>query len=613
MSIRHAKISWDVFLTLQLIFLNIALLVIIDGLPLSVFSSKYFVLFFFAVLTALTNFYFFFRFSMVFNKLDAAVLVLILYLVITNFHLPMPELVENKKLIIFCNSVSIYFSLRLLNLSNFTFNPRLWILASVFVYSITNCVLVFLQKLGYASSNNPSFKATGTFFHPAPLAGYLSVILPLSIYTFYVLGFQINGPKRSLLGIMKYLSLVTCTFIILTLPSLHSRAATISSIAGIAFIFLVLYKGKFLNLPGKAKIIIVATSIVIFSGFLFALCYIRIDSAKGRMLVWKISTKMICDKPVFGHGLDSFKAEYPKYQMSYFQQQNFNNANEIVLSDEVTMPFNELIQLVAEIGFVGLFLISLVFVCVYTSKSPVPYALNPITPLFRLGIKSSIFSFIVFSLFSYPFSVVELTVLFFILLGLLISDAEVSLDSYTNSKAQFVLKTSFVLLSFFIFTMTKPILDQYKGYKLWYKALSTNSSLAANSSFNQAYQILRKNAVFISSYGKFFIAQGNYNKTVEILSKKPAKTYSDMMLLGDSYSSQRLNPLAIKTYWEAYFLLPHKFLPLANLLDIYLNEHNDIMVKKVAKQIIMKKVKLPSKEVDAIRQKAMSICFPKQK
>jgi O-antigen polymerase len=313
------------------------------------------------------------------------------------------------------------------------------------------------------------------------------------------------------------------------------------------------------------------------------------------------------EKLVLGHGLDSFKSKYSKYQMNYFQQKNFENTDEIILSDEVAMSFNEIVQLGAEIGILGLLLIALLLRCVYTSNVQEIYSADPMTAVYSLGIKSSIFSFIIFSFFSYPFSVVELTVLFFILLGLLFPNAEGSRSIYTNPKIQFVLKIFFVLFSCFILSMSKPVLDQYISNKLWYKALSAKSSLVANSTFNQAYQILGKNGTFVSSYGRFFFTQQNYNKTIEILAKKSAKTYSDMMMLGDSYFNQKLNTQAIKSYWEAYFLLPHKFLPLSNLLDIYRIEHNDIMLKKVAEQIIAKKVKMPSKKVDVIREKAIFI------
>jgi O-antigen polymerase len=615
MLIRNTKKYLEVFLTVQVIFLNIALLITLKQLPLSVFSSKYFILLFVTIFSTLTNLYFLFRSAIIFSWLDTAVLVLILYLFMMNINLPLSQLVENKKLMVFCSSASIYFSLRFLNTSEFNtrtrllvsdlrIRPGILVLSSLFVYCIINCAIALFQKLGYTASHHPDFEITGTFFHPAPLAGYLGVILPLSIYTFYVIYSGINIPQHLPLVILKYLALLTIILTVLILPSLHSRAATVSCFAGIVFILFTLKKQYLLSLSGKTKVALVVTSIFILSGLFATLYHIRIDSVKGRLLVWKISARMIGDKPIFGHGLDAFKTEYPGYQIKYFQEKDSIDSNEAFLSDEVTMPFNEFIQMLTETGITGIVCISLVLFCIYSNKVQDSSLLDPIDAIFNLGIKASISSFIIFSLFSYPFSIIELTVLFFVLLGLSASNTAQCSSSTSVRTVQFILRISCIVLSLTIVILSKSIYNQYRGYKLWYQALNTRSALVASSSFNEAQHIIKNNAVFTSSYARAFFVQKNYNKTIEILSNNPSKTYNDMILLGDSYSNKKLNKLAIKTYWEAYFLLPHKFLPLSNLIDIYKSEGDNLMVRRLAEMIIIKKIKVPSREVDAIRAKA---------
>jgi O-antigen ligase len=59
--------------------------------------------------------------------------------------------------------------------------------------------------------------------------------------------------------------------------------------------------------------------VVFFVGTAVTLFYQKKDSTNGRLLIWKVSSEMIKDKPVLGHGINTFQAKYMDYQSQYFE------------------------------------------------------------------------------------------------------------------------------------------------------------------------------------------------------------------------------------------------------------------------------------------------------
>lgn len=597
---RDINIDW--LKVLPIILLNLMLLVTLPELPLSVFTTKFFVLFLFAVLCAFISIGVLINVSSIsFSKVDEMVMLLFIYLLVTNFRSPIQYIGENKKLIIFCSSVSIYFYLRIVS----KMGDKVLILASVFCYASANCILVLLQKFGFYASHNINYEVTGSFFHPAPLAGYLAVTLPLCVLTCYLLGLE-NDKRRSLSGkIVRVISFVTLVLILIILPSLHSRAATISIIIALSTLGLLLIKETIINHIRRYKIVYISGAVLIFISLFIVFYQIRSGSIEGRLLVWKITGSIIWNKPLLGHGLDSFKKIYSNYQIDYFKMHPNSNA-EILLSDEVTMAFNEILQLLSETGLIGLVLIILIVFSVLKYKWQTS-ASNPYSIIFNLGIKVSLLGFCVFSLFSYPFSVTELTLLFFMLLGLF--DPSIKESTYSRrliGNTKMVRFTVYIVLIVMIIN-TPTMISQFQGYKNWFKALNSPTLAASKNYFLVAQSNLRNNGVFLSTYGKFHFNSDSFQEAASLLEKKEGKTYEDLILLGDCYRSMAKDSLAIHNYQQAYYLLPHRFVPLGKQLDIHVHNKNEKYAGAIAAQILSKEIKVPSSEIEFIRSKAQSV------
>ncbi|MCX8491202.1 MAG: O-antigen ligase family protein [Cyclobacteriaceae bacterium] len=107
-----------------------------------------------------------------------------------------------------------------------------------------------------------------------------------------------------------------------------------------------------------ASILLIAASIGIY--------FFKRDSADGRLLIWKVTSRMIMESPWAGHGHDRFAAKYMAYQADYFRQHQ--TEAEAFLADDTFYAFNDPLQFVSENGVIGLVLASVLLVVLFLTK-----------------------------------------------------------------------------------------------------------------------------------------------------------------------------------------------------------------------------------------------------
>jgi len=581
-----------------IVLLVFACLITLPGLPLAVFATKYFSLYFFALIISIANFWLVFVAKLRLTRLDCCVLMFFIYLV-ANVQFPLPNIYDNKKLVVLSCSMSVFLYIRLYARS---MTSKLVVMASLLSFCSINCILSLFQKIGYFATNNQSYDVTGTFFHPAPLAGILATVMPLCFFFSRFPGFQTAGMAKSHAKIFQYLAFLTISFTLMTIPLLRSRAATVALIFGCALFFCSLYRDRLEKMPRNLKragILAVSISLLLLAG---ALYMTRTASVRGRLLVWKITGTLIADKPLFGHGLDSFKSVYPKFQTDYFKE-HIDNAREVLLSGEVTMAFNEILQLWSETGIVGLTILLAILGLIFKENPKHDFRDN--SAALNLGIKASLLAFCTFSLFSYPFSIAELSLVFFVLLGLYDFPGGAGGKWLKPGKGTgLAIKMAAMALPVFVIFGAKPMMDQFAAYRDWYKAVNSKSMLTSEHYYEKAKDKLRENGVFVSNLAAFHIQKKEYEKAAGLLERKKGKTYDDLMALGDCRANLGLDDLAIDHYQTAYFLLPHKFAPLGKLLDLYIKLGKEGEAKMTADKILGKEIKLPSGKIRAIRERA---------
>lgn len=203
------------------------------------------------------------------------------------------------------------------------------------------------QFVDWHPSHHSKFAITGSFDNPAGFAAVLAMGFPIGM-------FLIAKAKK----VKKYWAIIILMVVAITVFLSGSRTGLLAVVISSA-VFILFEASVISKLQQLRYYKLLSTLILICFVFGASVLYRqKKDSAIGRVLIWKVSSEMIKDKPVFGHGYGSFKAKYMDYQAKYFIENP--DSGDRLLADNVKHPFNEFIQLGVEFGFVGLLLVGLI-------------------------------------------------------------------------------------------------------------------------------------------------------------------------------------------------------------------------------------------------------------
>lgn len=509
------------------------------------------------------------------SRVDLALFALIVYIVINRYAIQ-PYFGFSIRYIELMGLSFLYLVLRCLSAKNYP-----WLLLAIIISGIVQAVYGSVQLLGFYASNHSGFKMTGSFFNPGPYAGFLVSVLPIALGMYLykdTLTAQLHPQTKNNSSLLQafikhafeYIPLLGIVTIVIVLPSTQSRAAWIaaigSSLVMVAFRYAVLTRlFKKINTVKKTVIIVLAAGILIAG--LFGMYHFKKGSSNGRAFVWKVTTEMIADTPVFGVGFDRFNAHYMNYQAQYFAANG--ETPEAMVADNSSCAFNEWLQFVAENGLLGLVFLALaIFVLLQTTTIHPFEGIIAQTGLLAIGI---------FACFSYPMQILPIKlVLLFLLAMLANSDAKPYLLKTTTSHSkQWVCKTLILLLGFVgiikILSYTEK-LDS--GFITWQNALNSHQYgdyKRAIQEYESVYSIFKKNGDFLVNYGKTLAMAGEHHNALVLLEQ--AKSYANYTAmaraLGDSYKATHQYHKAAIAYQQAADITPSQFYPSYLLAQLY--------------------------------------------
>jgi O-antigen polymerase len=522
---------------------------------------------------------------------DIIVILFLVYLSLQSIVLNCAD--GNAKLLFFLSGGVCYFSCRwfISSFSELNYSKvYFWSFSTIFVVCLITCAIALLQKAGVLKSFNPAIEVTGVFFHSAPLGIFLGIVLPIA-FSCWLQSFSPN--EISINSFLKYLSFATVCAIILVLPATHSRAAMLGTFFSIIFVVSKAIVNAWQRLRTILKIGAGILAIILTTAVLIKAYDVRPESIRGRLLVWKVSIEMIKAKPLTGWGLDQFKTNYPEYQEQYFKNKKAA-LSEIVFADEVSSPFNEILQFFIETGFVGFLLfITLVYSVFRRAKGSI----------YSKAAKAALVCFLISSIFSYPFSLAELTIYFFILLALAHSSSDNNQFLFLRSKGRWIYTSVIIFFGGILLLQFSTNIKQLYGRRYWRNALTANSKFVAESYFEKAYPVFSANDRFLSDFGIWLSEKGDIIRSNNLLSKIKGKTYRDLLTLGMNYQREGREKTAISYYYQAHYLLPNQLLPLYFLMIIYKNEE-PALADKVAEDILRVPVRMMTVESNIIILKA---------
>lgn len=441
-------------------------------------------------------------------------------------------------------------------------NITYFFIALVLTALIVSCYPL-LQYLGILS-NSFYFKLqnTGFFVHTAPLAGFLAVCLPLTVYVI------IRSP-RNVLRLILLVSMLICCWVIF---QAQSRAAWLGLVSAL-FLLLSLKYGFALLRSEKGKLILSALAFMVpVSGYLLYL--IRPVSGLGRLFVWKTSLNIVKDYPLTGIGYSRFSAVYFDYQSGYFL--NGGTTYEKINAQLVLYPFNEFLRITIETGVTGLLLFSLMLLASFWQAYKFRSNIQILT------IVGCLIVFIVFSVFSYAFDVLPLSLLFCFFAA--------SIASLTNSRKKITFK--FKGVTFYVLMAIACILavsDSRKAVR-WDGAIHSINYKHDESlgELNKLYYSLNNFGPFLYDYGIELVRAKKYRQAIPILEQEIKNYYSfnQYGFLALAYTENGEAEKAKQLYHRLYYAEPSNAEPLYEVMLLEIECKNLAKAKHIAEQII---------------------------
>lgn len=453
----------------------------------------------------------------------------------------------------------------------------------LFAGFLIELIVGYGQLFGIISNSDSKFTVGGLFGNPGAFSGYLAMV---SSFVFTIVCFykQLFKSENFLLIIL------FCFFCALCLISLCDSRGSWGAISiSIAFVLNQRYKftNAFQNLL-STKIYRIIASTVFFSIVIMVctgLFYYKKESAEGRLLIWKISKDMVMKNPLFGNGSGSFETDYGKMQASYFLN-NRASATEIQLADYVTCAYNEFLEILIELGVVGLLLFVGIFYFALTRRQNKNYS------KYHIAAKASLISLLVLSMVSYPFRLLPNMSLFVICLFILFRTGEYRVIVIAKYSKLLILMW-FLFVSTIVYYGSRQILGMYH-FRNGYAKVLNNDFDNGITEYKKAYPFLHDRGEFQFYYGAALYLKKDYLGSIFYL-QKATSFGSDphaFLILGNAFQKTKQYSKAESNFLMVTGITPAKIYPKYLLTKLYIETQQTAKALKIAKIIIATKEKI---------------------
>ena len=174
-----------------------------------------------------------------------------------------------------------------------------------YIQNITKWLFIFIgsieavwglcQMYGLAQSSHSLYALTGSFYNPGPYSGFLAMTFPVCLDEWL-------KSKEDKKGVKYYFTLIAMLLIISVLPAGMSRSAWIAGILASVYV-IIQSKGKYAkHLFHSKKWLLLIPILTTLS--LVGIYFLKTDSANGRLLMWKIASRSVCEQPCTGYGCE---------------------------------------------------------------------------------------------------------------------------------------------------------------------------------------------------------------------------------------------------------------------------------------------------------------------
>lgn len=280
-------------------------------------------------------------------------------------------------------------------------------LCQLFIILLVACgvivaAVICVDSVGYSLVSEYGFLSAMGFSNSGLAGGFVSLSLVA------VVGMLLSDRKVVVeRAIFLMIAAIFCVALILS----DSRAAWLAATSGMALLIYGRIKvgvrhTRLLAKPRyhKQKRIIALVAVALFLIPLAAWLYLyRPTSANGRLLIWRVCLRMISDRPIFGYGPNGLVRNYMLYQADFFKSHPCSAF--VTYADNNVYAFNELLHILVDWGIVGSMAIGYLVFSKLSAKS---------SSSGNVILKSVLVAWLVFGIFSYPFSQAPFFIIFWI-------------------------------------------------------------------------------------------------------------------------------------------------------------------------------------------------------
>lgn len=486
------------------------------------------------------------------------------------------------------------------------------LLYSFLPFLFVELVLAFLQ----CCRSQPvlgSLQNTGIF------SIYLSTHIPLAFHAAFKNNMVKKRPKNIIAGTLFALFFLFSFYIMI---KGQSRTALISSIL---VVLLLAYENpgswfgkKITRFPAWSRYAAIPGTLVLLGALTAYLYSLKKLSAQGRLFMSNVTVRHITDHFWFGTGIGRFTWYYPQWQAAYFQDTPAPPHDFLLSAGESYVICNEYLQLFGTIGALG-FAAFLILLFAFFRKGsqqyahPSPYqGASHYKDLLRT-VRLTVVAVLAGGFTSYPFHINIILFLFILCLviGFKINRETARpqlpfLSGIAGKKAGPILRTVSLCVS-----ISFLLLVLYKNIAVWKwqqgRARENLSYAEEKTTYAQLYPILKNDGKFLSDYGSLLTEDTtDCPMAVRILEKSRQYFISKQATEVLGYAYWKTNDLqnAIKIFeWETCYL-PNLFRPKLMLMKLYKKTGDIHKMNSIGKIIIDTTPKVPSEEVNSIKQEA---------
>ena len=214
----------------------------------------------------------------------------------------------------------------------------------IFVILIIQILFLSLQLLGIIKSSSSFFSLTGTNDNPNITAMLIAASIPVLLKR-----------MRESTKVYYYLFLVIVSAIYLILLKCRTAYIGLAVTAIVLFLTSEMVRNKIKGLSISTKIFCGVITLLMFTVFSIYLYGSKQASSDGRLLIWKLSSRMITEHPE-GIGIGKFGRDYNLRQAQYFMEETATEEERSLASCNY-MAYNDYLEMGVESGVIGMLLL----------------------------------------------------------------------------------------------------------------------------------------------------------------------------------------------------------------------------------------------------------------